>query len=300
VSGHLEVLATGPLATVQDLGRPGHAHWGVSWSGAADRASARLANRLVGNPEGEACLEITFGGLAVRALGEVEVALTGARCPASVDGYEVGPDTPFHVPDGAELRLAAPAAGLRTYLAVRGGIAVAPVLGSRATDVLGEVGPPVLSEGDRLPVGASSDEPSEVDQAAVRGPAAGTVELRVWIGPRGHWFTEDARHRLVTGPWMATPDSNRIGLRLDGPPLPRAGRDELPTEGMVRGSLQVPPSGPPTVLLADHPVTGGYPVIGVVVDADVDRAAQVRPGQRVHFRAVGGGDGDEVGGGGGR
>jgi biotin-dependent carboxylase-like uncharacterized protein len=299
VSGHLEVLATGPLATVQDLGRPGHAHWGVSWSGAADRASARLANRLVGNPEGVACLEVTFGGLAVRAHEEVEVALTGARCPTTVDGHAVGPDTPFHVPDGAELRLAAPTAGLRTYLAVRGGIDVAPVLGSRATDVLGEVGPPVLCEGDRLPVGASAEEPSEVDQAAVRGPATGTVELRVRIGPRGHWFTDDARRRLVTEPWVASPDSNRIGLRLDGPPLARAGRDELPTEGMVRGSVQVPPSGPPTVLLADHPVTGGYPVIGVVLDADVDRAAQVRPGQHVHFRLVGGDD-DEDGEGEGR
>lgn len=295
MSPHLEVLATGPLTTVQDLGRPGRADWGVSWSGAADQASACLANRLVGNPEGAACLEITFGGVAVRARGGVEVALTGAICPATVDGYAVGLNTPLRVADGAELALEAPTAGLRTYLAVRGGIDVAPVLGSRATDVLGQLGPPVVAAGDRLPIGAPGDTPPAIDHAAVRGPPSGTVELQVRLGPRGDWFTEDARRLLVTEPWVAGSDSNRIGLRLDGPALERVGQEELPTEGMVRGSVQVPPSGPPTILLADHPVTGGYPVIGVVVDADVDRAAQVRPGQAIVFRSIGD-DGGQVGG----
>ncbi len=288
MSGQLEVLTTGPLTTIQDLGRPGNADWGVSWSGAADRASARLANRLVGNPEGAACLEVTFGGMALRALGGAEVALAGAIGPATVDGHQVGPNVPLRIADGAELQLGAPTAGLRTYLAVRGGIDVAPVLGSRATDVLGQLGPPVVSSGDRLPVGDAGDAPVAIDQVAVRGPSNGTVELQVRLGPRSDRFTAEARRVLVTEPWTAGPDSTRIGLRLDGPTLERATREELPTEGLVRGSIQVPPAGPPAVLLADHPVTGGYPVIGVVVDADVDRAAQVRPGQPIRFRSVGG------------
>jgi biotin-dependent carboxylase-like uncharacterized protein len=258
----------------------------VAWSGAADRASARLANRLVGNPEGHACLEVTFGGLAVQVSGEHQLAVTGATCPVTVDGDEVGRDTPLRVADGAQLRLGPPAAGLRTYVAVRGGVDVPPVLGSRATDVLGQLGPPVVGEGDRLPVGPPGDRTPTLDQAAVRPPSSGTVELTVRLGPRSDWFTDDARRQLVDGPWVAGHDSNRIGVRLDGPTLARVDRRELPTEGMVRGSVQVPPSGPPTILLADHPVTGGYPVIGVVVDADVDRAAQVRPGQAVALRTI--------------
>lgn len=286
---HLEVLATGPSTTVQDLGRPGFARWGVAWSGAADRASARLANRLLGNPEGHACLEVTLGGLMVRADDDVQLAVTGASCPVSVDGREVGRDTPLRVPAGAQLRLGAPAAGLRTYLAVRGGIDVPAVLGSRSTDTLGHLGPAVVEDGDRLPVGTPGPDLPRLDHAAVAPPAAGPVELRVRWGPRDDWFTEQARRRLVSEPWVAGSDSNRIAVRLDGPALERVDRRELPTEGMVRGAVQVPPTGPPSLLLADHPVTGGYPVIGVVVDADVDRAAQVRPGQQLTLRAMVGG-----------
>ncbi|MEX1165005.1 MAG: biotin-dependent carboxyltransferase family protein [Nitriliruptor sp.] len=286
--GSIEVLAPGPLTTVQDLGRPGHADWGVSPSGAADRGAARLANRLVGNPEDAGCLEITLGGLRLRVDRAVEVAITGAAAPATLDGQPVGHDAPFRIGPGQVLAFGTPSSGLRTYLAVRGGVDVPTVLGSRATDVLGGLGPAALRGGDRLPIGNLVDHQPPVEQAPVRPPTGGTAELRVVIGPRDDRFTIPALDRLLHEPWAARSDSNRVGVRLDGPALQRAGPDELPTEGLVRGAIQVPPSGPPTLFLADHPVTGGYPVIAVVLDADADHAAQVRPGQQVRFRSVAG------------
>lgn len=280
----LEVLKTGPLATVQDEGRPGLAGLGVGLSGAADRDSMRLANRLLGNDPGAAVLEVTFGGLSLRARGDLTVALTGARAPATVDGAGVGSCGPVRLPAGAVLRLGVPPAGLRTYVAVRGGIAVDPVLGSRSTDVMASIGPPVLEPGTVLPVGPARGPWPGVDLAPVVSPSPGDVELRVRPGPRDDWFSEGALEALCSAAYEVTAESNRVGMRLAGPVLERSRQEELPSEGMVRGALQVPPTGQPTLFLADHPVTGGYPVIGVVTGPDVDRAAQARPGQRVCFR----------------
>ena len=282
----LEVLAAGPLATVQDLGRPGLADLGVGVSGAADRAALRLANRLVANPEGAAGLEVTLGGLRLRPHADVLVALTGAPCPVAVGGRVEGPYATLRVPAGVELALGAPLRGLRTYVAVRGGLAVPPVLGSRATDLLAGLGPPPLRPGDRLPVGPPPAAHPVVDVAPVAGPPDGDVELRVRLGPRDDWFTPAARELLLRSAWTASPDSDRVGVRLTGPALERAVPGELPSEGVVPGALQVPPTGRPVLLLADAPLTGGYPVVAVVLAADVDRAAQVRPGQRVLLRAV--------------
>jgi biotin-dependent carboxylase-like uncharacterized protein len=283
MTGILEVLATGPLTTVQGLGRPGHAHWGVPWSGAADRSSLRLANRLVGNAEDAAALEVTLGGLRVRPDADVVIALTGAPCRMTVDGRPEGGNATVEVHAGQEVAIAPPRVGLRAYLAVRGGLALPPVLGSRATDILAELGPGVVAEGDRLPVGDAALDHPEVEVAPVPEPTVGTVTLRVVLGPRADWFTRAAHRALLHEAWTADADSNRIGLRLRGPVLERAVTDELPSEGIVRGAIQVPPSGAPTLFIADHPVTGGYPVIAVVLDRDVDLAAQVRPGQTVRF-----------------
>ncbi|SFS72421.1 biotin-dependent carboxyltransferase family protein [Saccharopolyspora flava] len=279
----VEVLATGPLATVQDLGRPGLAGIGVGTSGAADTRSLRLANRLVGNDEDTAGIEITFGGLALRADRDLTVALTGAPCPITVDGRGAAPNSVLRVPSGTELRLGVPAVGLRSYLAVRGGIDVEPVLGSRSTDVLSGLGPAPLTPGTALPVGTPPERFPVVDLAPVADPPEHVV-LRVRPGPRDDWFTAEALSTLVSAPYEVTSESNRVGMRLDGPVLERSITDELPSEGMVTGALQVPPLGTPTLFLADHPVTGGYPVIGVVVAEDVAKAAQARPGQHVHFR----------------
>jgi biotin-dependent carboxylase-like uncharacterized protein len=280
----LEVLATGPLSTIQDLGRPGLADIGVGPSGAADGGAFRLANRLVGNDEGAAAVEVTLGGLVVRATRDLTAAITGAPCPITVDGRLVAANSVLRIRAGAELRLGVPNRGLRSYLAVRGGIAVPPVLGSRATDVLAGLGPDPLVPGALLPVGPAPARFPLVDLAPVAGYPADEIVLRVEPGPRHDWFTDSALNTLVSGPYEVTADSNRIGMRLDGPALERRRTDELPSEGMVAGALQVPPSARPTLFLADHPVTGGYPVIAVVTAADVDKAAQARPGQRVRFR----------------
>jgi biotin-dependent carboxylase-like uncharacterized protein len=282
----LTVLAPGSLTTVQDLGRPGQAGLGIGRSGACDRAAAALANRLVGNPADAAVLEVTFGGLAVRAEADLLVASTGARCAGAV-----GHNGPALLRAGTELRLGLPDSGLRSYLAVRGGIDVPPVLGSRATDLLSGLGPAVLAAGDVLPVGPPAGPLPGVDVAPVADPPGGEVTVAVLPGPRLDWFGDAAWAGLTGRPWTVTSESNRVGLRLDGEPLTRLRAGELPSEGMARGALQVPPSGTPVLFLADHPVTGGYPVIGYVTDADLDRCAQLRPGQAVRFRPAPADDG---------
>lgn len=280
----LEVLATGPGATVQDLGREGYGELGVGRSGAADGPSLRLANRLVGNPEAHAGLEITFGGLRVRFTHTSLIAVSGALGPLTAGGRAEGINAPIVVPAGAELVVGAPIRGMRSYLAVRGGIAVAPVLGSRSTDTLAGLGPAPLEPGTTLPVGRTRLGYPGVDLAP-RGEHPERPVLRVVAGPREEWFVAGALERLCDEHgYQVSADSNRIGMRLDGPVLEHGGRGELAPEACVVGALQVPPSGQPILFLADHPVTGGYPVIGVVHPDDLPLAAQVRPGQRIRFR----------------
>ncbi len=279
----LEVLATGPLTTVQDLGRPGWAALGVGRSGAADRDSLRLVNRLLGNPEATAALEATLGGLVLRAVGDLVVAVTGAVGPVTVGGRDAPLNTVLHLDDGAELEVGTPVAGLRSYVGVRGGLDVAPVLGSRSTDVLSGLGPPRPAVADVLPVGLAPAHFPVVDAAPVVPPSNGDLMLRVALGPRDDWFTEDAINALLGTAYAVSPDSNRVGMRLTGASLSRRRADELPSEGVVSGALQVPPSGQPVLFLADHPVTGGYPVVAVVLEDDIDRAAQARPGTEVRF-----------------
>ncbi|MBY3989763.1 biotin-dependent carboxyltransferase family protein [Rhodococcus fascians] len=281
----LTVLQTGPLCTVQDRGRRGHAAVGVGRSGAADLRSHDAANRLVGNDSGAATLEVTFGGLQVRAEFDAVMAVTGAHVICRVDGTVQGLHSTLVVRAGQELTLSPPTSGLRSYLAVRGGIDVPSVLGSRSTDTMSGLGPARLSPGTALPVGDATDQWPATD-FVVPNPLEQT--LHIMFGPREDWFTEHARSVLVQQPWTVTQDSDRVGIRLDGAePLTRAVDDELPSEGMVLGALQVPPSGQPVLFLADHPVTGGYPVIAVVTADDVSAAAQLTPGTRIQFHAAG-------------
>jgi biotin-dependent carboxylase-like uncharacterized protein len=212
---------------------------------------------------------------------DVTVVTTGARCPGDVPH-----NAPVFVRAGEEVRLGSPDSGLRTYLAVRGGITVPEVIGSRATDILAGLGPPVVCDGDVLPVGGDADAMPPVDVAPREDPPAGEVTVRVLPGPRQGWFTHEAWVDLTSRPYRAGADCNRVGIRLEGVPLERRRAGELPSEGMLRGAVQIPPSGTPVLFLADHPVSGGYPVIGYVVDDDVDRCAQVRPGQALRFRPV--------------
>jgi biotin-dependent carboxylase-like uncharacterized protein len=279
----LTVLAAGPLATVQDAGRTGWAAIGVPRSGAADRASHDLANRLVGNLPGAATVEVTAGGLRLRAERAVLLAVTGAPVPLTAAGRPAPLNAPFPLAAGAELAMGMPAVGLRSYVAVRGGVDVPPVLGSRSTDKLSGLGPAPLAPGDRLPVGGLAGDEPVVDVAPVPPPSAEPV-LRVLSGPRRDWLTAEAWTAFTGADWVVSADSDRVGLRLTGPRLERAVSEELPSEGLVAGAVQVPPDGAPVLFLADHPLTGGYPVLAVVVSADLPAAAQLRPGDGVRFR----------------
>ena len=283
----LEVLDGGLLTLIQDLGRVGLASIGVGPSGAADRGAFRLGARLLAQSYTAAALEVTFGGLSVRARGDLQVALTGAQAPAAVDGRAVGYFGPFMVADGQILTLGTPQLGLRSYLSVRGGIAVAPVLGSRATDTLSGLGPPPVRAGDVLPVGPPPKAFPNQDLVPVPARSAETLVLYALRGPRDDWLSDiDA---LAVTTWTVSDHSDRVGIRLSGEPLRREDSrqgQELSSEGVVCGSIQVPPGGQPVIFLADHPVTGGYPVVAVLLDDDIDRAAQAVPGQQVRIVLV--------------
>ena len=298
----LRALDPGVQTLLQDAGRPGFRAIGVSPSGAADRSALRRANRAVGNPEAAAVLETLNAALALRAESDVVIALAGTDASAEItrlDGTvdriasEVGSAS---LAAGETLRVQHPERGLRGVLAVRGGFAAPPTLGSLSRDTLASLGPRPVAAGDVLlvaPVGdpvspqtGSNAHAAEPGAELAGPPPEGEVTLRFVPGPRADWFDSHAMAAFTAGEWAVTPQSSRVGLRLDGPPLRRARTDELPSEGIVRGSIQVPPNGLPVLLLADHPVTGGYPVIGTVVDRDTDVAAQLRPGDRVRFAPV--------------
>ncbi|WP_382305598.1 biotin-dependent carboxyltransferase family protein [Herbiconiux sp. UC225_62] len=364
-----EVLTTGPLALLQDEGRPGYAHLGVTASGAADRGAYAAANRLVGNEPGAAAIEVVFGGLELRALRTILVSLTGAPAVATVtefarsgrhsrvagpgvsapvaaggvsDGTSSGggdsargddapsqrgpaggggapravdastvvdvvdaarrirrtvvnpAGTSFAVFAGDTIALGPPESGLRSYLAVRGGFAGERVLGSRSSDVLSGLGPAPLRVGEVLDIagdeqGGSGDWPGTT-LIPPPLPRSGPATLAISRGPRDDWFGDAGWHGLLDAAWTVGTDSNRVGVRLtaDGAAIQRAPGHggELPSEGMVVGAVQIPPSGQPVAFLRDHPVTGGYPVIGVLTEAALDRAAQLRPGDLVRFRSV--------------
>ncbi|GLK18607.1 biotin-dependent carboxyltransferase family protein [Herbiconiux flava] len=293
----VEVLATGPLTLVQDAGRPGFAHLGVTGSGAADQGAYRAANRLVGNASGAAVLESVLGGIALRARGALLVAVTGASAEVVVErgGGRAAVEHPvgcsFTLGDGDVVRVGTPSAGLRTVLAVRGGFAVPPTLGSRSSDVLSGLGPAPLRAGEVLPVGDAAGEwPEATLLPSAIGWRPGWM-LAVTPGPRAELAGDAGWPRLLATEWTVSPASNRVGVRLVGPPSSaEPGREALtlPSEGMVVGAVQLPPSGEPVVFLRDHPVTGGYPVIAVLTPEAVDVAAQLRPGDAVGFEAVGG------------
>ena len=291
----LQIRATGLQAVLQDRGRHGQAGQGVSASGAMDQGALRAANRLVGNPADAACVELVYGGFQFVCRGAAVVAVTGADAPVrlvTADGTTLNMrrHEAFALADGDTVTLGEPAAGIRSYVAVRGGFDVARVLGSCSTDTLAHVGPPPIRAGDVLPVravarGAVVGLPG---QAPADLPTArDVVVLDVVMGPRTDWFTPEAIALLASQLWTVTPQSNRVGLRLAGEQaLARAEPGELPSEGTALGAIQVPPSGQPVLFLADHPLTGGYPVIGAVAPHHLDRAGQIPIGASVRFNPI--------------
>jgi allophanate hydrolase subunit 2 len=257
----VDVVSWGIAGSVRDAGRPGRAGLGASRGGAVDLSSLALANRLVGNAEGAAAFE-SSGGLHVRVGGRpVMVAITGAVVEIS-HGAPLGWGVPEVVPPGGELRLGRVRDGVRTYVAVRGGLVTTGRL-------------------DRYDIGPDPATPASSHAAARRERPE---RLALWPGPRADWFAPGVFDLLHAAEWEVTAHSDRVGVRLAGPPLQRVVERELQSEGMVEGAVQVPPDGQPIVMLADHPVTGGYPVIAVVDPADLAHLAQTPPGHRVRFR----------------
>lgn len=296
-SGCQFLILAAPLpALFQDLGRFGQTDQGVSRSGALDRGSFKAANRLVGNEETTPCLELTGGGFQFRATGRVVIALTGAPCeltirPVSGSRFAIAFNVPVALEPGDEVMLSAPQAGVRSYMAVRGGFAVDKVLGSAATDTLACLGPQSVRVGDRLTVNAAQpSKPVSVSEIpAINFPKPGDiVKLDMILGPRADWFEPEAVRTLCDTSWEVTARSDRVGVRLDADTmLKRSITVELPSEACVAGALEVPPDGKPLLLLADHPLTGGYPVIGTVTDDHLDLAGQIPVGAKIQFRPLG-------------
>jgi KipI family sensor histidine kinase inhibitor len=300
VPSGLQIVSPGLYSLIQDLGRYGHSALGVSAAGALDRASLRRANRLVGNAPSAAAVETVAGGLTVTAVGDQVLAVAGAPSELTIDSASddsasdedsgivrrsVPVATPFALLDGETLTIGAPESGFRSYLGVRGGVDVAPVLGSRSTDTMSGIGPAPLAAGQVLAAGGETESGVVgAPELQPEFPGTGVTVLDVVPGPRADWFDQEALASFAGQEWEVKPQSNRVGMRLNGTPLQRSRTGELPSEGTVAGALQVPPEGLPVLFLADHPITGGYPVIAVVVDHQLDIAAQIPIGGKIRFR----------------
>lgn len=279
----------GPFATVQDAGRPGALADGVARSGAADRPALAAANRLVGNAPGAAAIEVTLGGFRATATRDLWIAVTGAWGSVHVAGREVDPYRPVLWPASTGLSIGTFRAGVRALLAIRGGVAGHPVFGSVATDTLAGLGPAPLRAGDGIATADAARHPVPPVDLWPWTPPPTVIDVPVAAGPRADWFTPAARRAFLETTWVVGARADRVGIRLDGPPLARtadAASRELASEGMLPGAVQVPPDGLPVVLGPDGPVTGGYPVIGVVTAAGRAALAQARPGSHLRLRSA--------------
>jgi len=279
-----EVVRPAPAMLLQDLGRPGHGSISVGSSGAFDRGALRFANRLVGNADAAAGLEIVGAGLTLRALRPGTVAFVGPDPRILVDGRAASGNAPLTLTAGQQVQLAGLASGVRCYIAFRGGVLHAPIIDSLSYDTLAGLGPRPLVAGDTISVGRGFGE-MLVDHHP--WPSAATqITLRALPGPRADWMEPASLDLFYSAEYAVSVHSDRVGVRLEGPRLRRVAEAltrELPPEGLVPGAVQVPPDGQPIIMGPDHPVTGGYPVIAVIQDADVDLLAQARPGTQVRF-----------------
>lgn len=265
----LRIVQVGFATTVQDRGRTGLAHLGVPTAGAVDRRTHDVMNRLVGNPPDAATIE-TMGALIVDVLRPIVIA-------TSTDASRQT------LPAGSRVRVDAPAGSVWAYLAVRGGIEVDPVLGSRSHDTLGGIGPPALATESLIAVGPDPSTPLAADHAPQR--RADHARVRIWDGPQHDWFIGGTQC-LVGRPWRITNELSRVGVRLEAGEFARSTRSQpqMGSVGLTAGAVQVTPAGEPIVMLANHPTTGGYPVIAVVDPDDLPDLVQTRPGSSVQFR----------------
>lgn len=284
------VVRPGLLTTVQDLGRWGRQPLGVPVAGAMDTRSLRQANLLVGNDEGAAALEITLLGPTLRATARLTTAVTGADLELRVEGRRVPVGRVFEIPEGGELHIGSgvPGTGARAYLAVTGGVDTPVVLGSRSTHLvsrMGGLGGRALLAGDVLAIGgARRDAPRRDVTVPPAAPPAGG-RLRVLLGPQDDWFSAATLDTFLASTFTVSARSDRMGFRLEGPPIAAARPAELVSEPVAFGGIQVPSGGAPILLMADRQTAGGYPKIATVIAADLPLAGQLAPGSPVRFTA---------------
>lgn len=278
----LQVEMAGPLTTIQDAGRPGHRRFGVTPSGPVDRLGFAAAHAALGNPPGGAALELSHGGIVLRCVqGEVSFALAGGDFAARVDGADLGPWTTGVLRPGMRLAIRDGSAGNWATLAFGGTLEARHWLGSAATLALAGLGGGRVAAGDRLVIAARA--PAE--RGPIAPPPTETGPIRVVIGPQDAYFAPDSLAALLSQPYAAAAAFDRMGMVLDGPLLPPLSVTML-SAPLLRGAIQVNGAGTPTILLADHQTTAGYPRIATVIDTDVDRAAQLRPGETLRFAAI--------------
>jgi antagonist of KipI len=282
----LVVVKPGLLTTVQDRGRFGYQASGVPVAGPMDAFSHRLANQLVGNDPDAATLEITLIGPELVVEADTTMAITGAQFDVACDDRSVPAGASFGVRARSRLKFGRLHHGARAYLAVAGGVQTAPVLGSRATHLVSRMGGlagRALVAGDRIPIATGAGPRPLRKSAGLTLPPKGRALLRVLPGPQDHWFAPEALKMMVSVGFRISPRSNRMGYRLEGPPLPRVKDGELISEPVGIGAIQVPAAGQPILLMADRQTAGGYPKIGHVISADLPLAGQLAPGDVIEF-----------------
>lgn len=288
----IEVIVPGMQTTVQDAGRIGFQKFGVSVSGAADLYSLQTGNRLVGNEENVPALEVAMGGLQVKFNGDSTFALTGADCIADLDGIRVGTNLTYEARDGSILTLGFAPKSLRAYFCVAGGIDVTKTLDSASTHVASEIGGfngRALTAGDLLPLGDAQSRvaPGSTDLKYEIPAASGSVTVRAVPGPQDDQFSDAGIETFFGSKYIVTDQSNRQGVRLDGPEIEsKDGRYDIVSDAVINGSVQIPGDGKPIVLLADRQTTGGYAKIATVISADLPKLGQLRPGDELSFERI--------------
>jgi antagonist of KipI len=289
----IEVIKPGLLTTVQDQGRWGYQAYGVGISGAMDSLALAAANLLVGNSEGAAGLEMTILGPSLKFHEETWFAVAGADLAPRLNGSPLANWTSHRAPSGSILSFGSRCSGVRAYLAVAGGLDVPAVMDSRSTYLLGGFGGVdgrPLRTGDRLAAGpgipAATLREGFVFPESLRPPYCKNPRLRAVLGPFQEFFSEEGLTAFFSAEYLVTPSSDRMGYRLQGPPITRKKTGELITCGLANGTVQVPPNGQPIILLADRQTIGGYPIIATVIHADLSLVAQCAPGDAIRFEAV--------------
>jgi biotin-dependent carboxylase-like uncharacterized protein len=286
----IRVIEGGALTTVQDLGRPGHLRYGIPPSGPVDQAAFVVANRLAGNGDGAAALECTVLGPRFEVERACVIAVTGAAMPLTVNGAEAPAWTTLRLAPGDLVRLGAARSGVRAYVAFSGGLDVQPVLGSRSTYLRGRLGGldgRALRKGDRLRLFPAPLPPARRARGRVVPDYGREPEIRVVLGPQADRFTDEGIRTFLGSEYEMLPQSDRMGARLSGPRIAHARGHDIISDGIALGSIQVPGDGQPIALLVDRQSTGGYTKVATVASFDIGRLGQVKPGHRLHFRAIG-------------